>query len=531
MVISEQHAKVLIVGAGPSGLMMAAQLLRHGVQPVIIDSRKGPTDQSKALAVQARTLEIYRQLGIADRAVNEGKIASGLTFNQDGKKQASVIFEGVGNGQTPFPYILLYQQSKNERLLLNYLTQNTCPVYWDTNLLSLTQCSDSVTAQLKHNDTEYNLIADWVVGADGAHSAVRHSAGISFTGDTYPHKFYLADVELDNEIGDNLQIYLSGKNLAAFFPMPEKNNFRIIGSIPRNLEGNAELELDEILPHLNKTTGYPVKVARNKWFTLYKLHHRMADNFREQRCFLIGDAAHIHSPVGGQGMNTGLQDAYNLGWKLAGAVTGKINTSIVSTYADERQPVARQLLNTTDRAFNFITSEGWLAQFFKKWVMAKVVTFVWGSEKLRKVFFKTVSQTGIDYRESRISLNLTPSAKIQAGDRLPYIKIYDEKQEVETDLHAWCAKPGFTLIMLGKLPEIDVFALAKWITQKYNGSLNLFYLPPSAKNSEVYDVFEIKEGQKKALIVRPDMHIGFITDVVAIEVMDNYLVNVVGFEV
>ncbi|RYE12769.1 MAG: hypothetical protein EOP51_30945 [Sphingobacteriales bacterium] len=193
MVLPEQRTKVLIIGAGPSGLMMAAQLLRHGVQPVIIDNRLGPTDQSKALAVQARTLEIYRQMGIADRAIAEGKKASGVTFNQKGKPIAALSFEGIGNEQTPFPFLHFYQQSKNERLLLDYLTQNCCPVYWDTTLISLQQTVNEVIVELKNTNSEHTLTCDWLVGADGAHSIVRKQSGIDFKGDTYAHQFYLAD--------------------------------------------------------------------------------------------------------------------------------------------------------------------------------------------------------------------------------------------------------------------------------------------------------------------------------------------------
>jgi hypothetical protein len=147
---------------------------------------------------------------------------------------------------------------------------------------------------------------------------------------------------------------------------------------------------------------------------------------------------------------------------------------------------------------------------------------------LKLDFFKRISQTGISYQHSSLSLHLSLIKNIKAGDRLPYMKVYDEKKLQETDLHAWCSKPGFTLITMGPLKELYVFSLAKWITQNYNGWLNFFHLPPSIKNQRVFDAFDIREGQSKALIVRPDMHIGFINDVVDLEMMNNYLVNVVG---
>jgi 2-polyprenyl-6-methoxyphenol hydroxylase-like FAD-dependent oxidoreductase len=531
VLIAQQHTSVLIVGAGPSGLMMAAQLLRHGVQPIIIDSKQGPTNQSKALAVQARSLEIYRQMGVIDRVMAGGKQADGLVLNQDGKAVASISMTDVGKQQTLFPFIHLYQQSKNERLLLDFLTQNCCPVYWDTTLISLKQTTQQAEVELQSGADTMTLTCDHLVGADGAHSEVRKQLNIPFTGDTYANEFFLADMELDNEElnGKKVSLYRATKSMSAFFPLPEHNSYRIIGNLPPTSEDKADLQLEDVLPHLRSLTGIDLKVVHENWFTTYKLHHRMADNFRQERCFLIGDAAHIHSPVGGQGMNTGLQDAYNLAWKLAGVLNGQLKETILDSYATERMPVAKTLLNTTDRLFKMIISTNWFIVFFNKWIMPKATELIWRSKRLRGEFFKRVSQINISYRDSKINLHLSHAKNIKAGDRLPYLKVFDEKKQEETDLHEWCAKPGFTLIVLGKFNDIDLFTLAKWIMQNYNGVLNFFYLPPSAKNEEIFNIFEVKESKKKAMIIRPDMHIGFINDVVDIEMMDNYLNNIVGF--
>jgi 2-polyprenyl-6-methoxyphenol hydroxylase-like FAD-dependent oxidoreductase len=500
------------------------------MQPIIIDSKQGPTDQSKALAVQARSLEIYRQMGLIEKILANGKQAGGVAFNEDGKVLAELSLENTGKGETRFPFVLLYQQSKNERLLLDFLTANCCPVYWDTSLVSIKQTLGRVEVQLQSGTENISLTADWLVGADGTHSVVRKQLQIAFNGDTYAHEFYLADVELANAAltGNQVQLYLSKAGFAGYFPMPEDNCYRIIGNLPEGVETKEDLQIEEILPHLNSVTQIDNKTVHVKWFTTYRLHHRMADSFRLQRCFLIGDAAHIHSPVGGQGMNTGLQDAYNLGWKMAGVVNGQLSESILDTYAAERMPVAKELLNTTDRVFKIVMSTSWLTMLFKKWVMPRLLKFVWSKEGLRYIFFRRVSQIFINYRHSAISLHLSNAKTVKAGDRLPYLKVFDEKKQEETDLHEWCTKPGFNLIVLGKLQEIDLFTLAKWITQNYGVNLNFFYLPPSAKNEEIFKTFEVADGRKKALIIRPDMHIGLINDVVDIEMMDNYLNNVVG---
>jgi 2-polyprenyl-6-methoxyphenol hydroxylase-like FAD-dependent oxidoreductase len=530
VLIGQQHTSVLIVGAGPSGLMMAAQLLRHGVLPIIIDNKQGPTDQSKALAVQARSLEIYRQMGIINRIIDGGKQASGVAFYQDGEIKAEFSMANTGEGLTKFPFIHLYQQSKNERLLLDFLTVNCCPVYWDSNLVSAIQMGKEVKVSLQSGTESVTLTCDWLIGADGAHSTVRKQLQIPFNGDTYSHEFFLADVELNNkELGDSrVDLFMSKLGFAGYFPMPEANCFRIIGSLSDDLLQRQDIELEDALPHINTLSGFNVKVVCNKWFTKYHLHHRMADNFRKQSAFLIGDAAHIHSPVGGQGMNTGLQDAYNLGWKLAGVVNNQLKENILDTYAAERMPIAKELLNTTDKVFKIVLSTNWFTVLFKKWIMPPVLKLAWSKEGWRELFFKRISQIFINYRHSNISLHLSHATAIKAGDRLPYLKVFDEKRQEGTDLHEWCAKPGFTLIVLGKLQEIDLFTLAKWITQNYTPALNFFYLPQSAKNQQVFKTFEIAEGKKRALIIRPDMHIGFINDTVDIEMMDNYLNNVVG---
>ena len=530
MISLPQHTAVLIVGAGPSGLMMAAQLLRNGVQPVIIDSRPGPTNQSKALAVQARSLEIYRQLGIIDKVIDGGKQAGGVSFNEDGQQVATLLMQDMGNTQTLFPFIHLYQQSKNERVLLEYLTQACCPVYWETSLTTLIQNKDNVTVTLQNSETAASLTCNYVVGADGAHSTVRKQLGIHFSGDTYQHQFYLADVKLENNLeGGIVNLFLSRKYFAGFFPLPEERSFRIVANLPDELGDKQDLSMDDVLPYLNATTATNMQVEQVNWFTIYKLHHRMADKFSDRRCFLVGDAAHIHSPVGGQGMNTGLQDAYNLGWKMAAVINGQIKEPILNSYAVERMPVAKDLLNTTDRIFNVITSRGWFSGLIKRYIMPKALKLLWSNGTLREAFFKRISQTGINYRDSKINLQLGSVTSIKAGDRLPYLKIFDERKQSETDIHAWCGKPGFTLITMGEISEGYLFTLAKWITRNYTSRLNFFHLPPSVNNQNIFNTFEVRTGTRKALIIRPDMHIGYMNDIVDIELMNNYLLNVVGF--
>jgi len=530
MTINEQHTTVLIVGAGPSGLMMAAQLLRYGILPIIIDNRQGPTNHSKALAVQARSLETYRQMGIIDKVLAGGKPGKGIAFYRNGEPGAQLRYDNVSNVDTPYPIILMYPQSSNERALLDYLTLNCCPVYWNTTLTGLSQTANNAIATIETNGQTQILTADWVIGADGSHSAVRKSQNIPFNGETYKNLFYLIDGKLaDRHEVDMIRVYLSDKGLVGFFPMPDEGYYRIIGNLPEGFKGNdEELKLSDVLPSLNQIVGRELEVEDCRWLITYKLHHRMAENFRQGRCFLIGDAAHIHSPVGGQGMNTGLQDAYNLAWKLAMVVSGKAAESLLGSYAAERMPVAKRLLKSTDRAFTAAMSNGIFSRIFKKYIMARLLHYLWSKDSIRKFFFLTVSQTGISYRDNKLSLHLSQAKKIKAGDRLPCLKVYDEKKQEETDLHQWCVKPGFTLIVMGKVIEEELFKIAKWLTQSYNGQINFYYLPPSAKNLGVFDVFEVGKNQHLSILVRPDMHIGYLNNAIDPDRMDRYMRDVVG---
>ncbi|MGI4021588.1 MAG: FAD-dependent monooxygenase [Janthinobacterium lividum] len=529
MLATEGHYPVIIIGAGPSGLMMAAQLLRYGVQPVIIDSKKGPTDQSRALALQARSLEIYRQMGLADQALQEGMQAESVSIQNDEGELVNLSLKNIGKNSTLFPFVHLLEQNKNERLLLGFLTQNCCPVYWNTSLENLLQEENQVKAFLKSDDKSSMITADWLVGADGAHSAVRKQLQINFKGDAYANRFYLADVAFDQDFADHqITLRLGNTSFTGLFPMKGINRFRVVATLPKVFADRENVDFKEVEADLLKSLPKHLAVEKCYAFSVYKLHHRMAENFRDKRSFLVGDAAHIHSPAGGQGMNTGLQDAYNLAWKLAGVINQKLQPSVLNSYAEERMPVAQKLLQTTDRFFNLINSQNWLNQFFRNQIFPKLIQFLWQKESFREFGFKTISQIGIDYRESKINLNLSKAANIKAGDRLPFIKIFDEKKQHETDLHAWCSKPGFTLIALGKLKEHDLFNLARWITQNYPQQLNFFYLPFSAKNKMVFDCFELKENQHKAIIVRPDMYIGYLNDTIHVDLIDDYLAKVVG---
>jgi 2-polyprenyl-6-methoxyphenol hydroxylase-like FAD-dependent oxidoreductase len=356
--------KVLIIGAGPTGLMAACQLKRFGIDCIILDKKDGPTRESRALVVHARTLEIYEQMGIATEAVQEGEPVKQVQFIVHDKLRMKVLFGTIGEGLSPFPYLLILEQNKNENLLYDYLKKCGGEVLWQTELITITQDESGCYADVSRNGEAIRIEADWVIAADGGKSAIRHQLQLPFEGDTYEHIFYVADTKLEWPWGhEALSVYLSKQTFMALFPMKGESRFRIVGILPLEFQNEQPEHFEQLIPYLQKQVGVPLQISDTAWFSVYRVHHRCIENFRSGRVFFAGDAAHIHSPVGGQGMNTGLQDAYNLAWKLAYVINGFAHPKILDTYNAERLPFAKQLVRTTDRAFTVVSSDKWYNQF------------------------------------------------------------------------------------------------------------------------------------------------------------------------
>ena len=337
---------VLIVGAGPTGLMLANQLARRGIRFEIVDRHSGPAQQSRAMAVHARTLEIYAKLGIAEQAVARGARGTGASMWANGRWRAQIPVGDIGKGLSPFPFVLMLGQDENEHIMGDKLKELGATVQWNTELIALEQQDDRVDVTLKQPDgTQRAISAAWVAGCDGSRSAVREKNGIGFPGAPYEHTFFVADTEATGSMRQNeLNVYLSRDGFHLFFPMHGKDRWRVIGILPPQLRARDDVTFEQVVPSIREQAGTSLDFKSCLWFSTYRIHHRAAERFRERRCFVLGDAAHVHSPMGGQGMNTGLQDAYNLAWKLALVVSGRADAALLDTYAQDRMPVAQELL-------------------------------------------------------------------------------------------------------------------------------------------------------------------------------------------
>ena len=494
---------VLIVGAGPTGLMLANQLGRRGVRVLIIDRHSGPAQQSRALGVQSRTMEIYSKLGIADRALELGKIGTGGNIWARGRRMARVALGEAGKTVTPYPYIFILGQDDNEIIMGERLRDWGLSVQWNTELTALDQQSDHVIASLKQPDGSIRKIsAAWVAGCDGSRSAVRELNGITFPGAPYEHVFFVADtVATGNMVPGEVNIYLLKSGFHLFFPMRGTDHWRLVGILPPALRDRSDVKFDDVVPSLRQEAGAGLSFQACSWFSTYRIHHRAASRFHDRRCFVLGDAAHVHSPVGAQGMNTGLQDAYNLAWKLALVVQGKAEPALLDSYEEERIPIAQRLLNTTDRGFRLIVSDNWLAGVFRTQIMARIGALAMKVQWIQRLAFRTVSQTGIHYRWSTLSksVDALPSEAPRAGDRFPWLKLKFSANNPVEDSFQKLDDTRFNLLVFGQSAAgHDSFGLGDLLA--------VHEIPADAVNEA--ELARVRIPRPSFYLIRPDGYVG-----------------------
>ena len=411
---------VLIVGAGPTGLVLALWLARLGARVRIVDKAAEAGTTSRAVAVQARTLELYRQIDLAQAVVDGGCPVPAANLWVAGRRVARAAFGDMGAGLSPYPFALVFPQDEHERLLIDRLARAGVDVERRTELLGFEETNGRVVARVKRSDETVEVVrCTYLAGCDGAHSVVRETLGVGFPGGTYAHLFYVADVDAGGPaVNGEVHVALDPTDFLALFPLKGDRRVRLIGTIREDADRpHEELAWNDVSRRVIEWMR--VDVARVNWFSTYRVHHRVADRFRHGRAFLLGDAAHIHSPVGGQGMNTGIGDAVNLAWKLAAVVRRAADAAILDTYQTERIAFAHRLVATTDEAFVAVTSPSALARGIRLHVVPLLLPSLFALRPFRRVMFRTVSQTAISYRGSALSEGR--AGRIHGGDRLPWV--------------------------------------------------------------------------------------------------------------
>jgi 2-polyprenyl-6-methoxyphenol hydroxylase-like FAD-dependent oxidoreductase len=486
--------QVVITGAGPSGLSLAAQLIRHNVDFILLEKNEKTTDLSKAIVVQARTLEIFKELGIVEEAMKRGQETTGMNLFYKGKQRVSIDLTGLGKGISEFTFALSLEQSKTEKLLAEYVTTKGKQIHWKCEFSRCEQNEKGVTIFYKNEQGLEQIIeADYIAGCDGASSVVRHQLNLSFEGSTEPKLFYVADVILKSPViqQNKLYMYLIKKGFILFFPFEGTGHYRIIGVLPEPGQAETNYTFSDIAPLIKKSIISPVEFEAVNWFSTYKVHSRKANYFEQGRCFIVGDAAHIHTPAGGQGMNTGIQDGYNLAWKIAYCLRGEMNEKVLTTYDTERSENAKHLLQTTDRIFDIMSGVNPFWNFIRLTFAPLLFRIISKSALARRQIFPLLSQTNIAYPNSFLTLK-SAIGKVKAGDRMHYFTCKDG-----SSIFDHLTKPSFKLLYFGdKVGDTSIF-----------GASNINFDFHSFKEIPSHIFGEAKEFY---VILRPDNHISYI---------------------
>jgi 2-polyprenyl-6-methoxyphenol hydroxylase-like FAD-dependent oxidoreductase len=411
---------VLVCGAGPTGLVLALWLTRQGVRVRIIDRTAEPGTTSRALAVQARTLELYRQLDLAEAVVQRGQQVPALNLWARGERAAQVPLRSLGEGLTRYPMPVIFPQDEHERLLIERLATLGVAVERRTELIGFTEQGEQVVAQLRGPDGVAEPCAvRYLAGCDGARSLVRERLGTGFPGGTYRQVFYVADIDGSGPpVNGELHVDLDEADFLAVFPLAGAGRARLIGTVhDERAEHPENLRFEDVSGRAIE--NMQLTIERVNWFSTYRVHHRVTEHFRSGRVFLLGDAAHIHSPVGGQGMNTGIGDAINLAWKLAAVLAGRASATLLDSFEVERMRFARRLVATTDRVFTFVNADGHIAEIVRTRLAPFVLSRVLALEAAREFLFRTISQLTLNYRDMPLSEG--GAGRVQGGDRLPWV--------------------------------------------------------------------------------------------------------------
>lgn len=431
----------LVIGAGPVGLTMACELARHGVGCRIVDQNRERSQTSKALGIFPRTLEVFHTMGVVEQMLAESNRLQSLVIHHAAETLAQIDFTGVAS---PYPFALGLPQSETERLLLEHLSSLGIEVERETSLTTLEQTSKAVHATLRHPDGSLETCSTpWLLGCDGAHSNTRHALGFEFEGSQYEESFVLADVRIDTALPhDRIHLFLGDDGILGAFPFGGER-WRIVANIaPESREQNLpEVTLEEVQRLTHERGFHEAKLSDAVWLSRFHISHRKVRDFRKLRVFLAGDAAHIHSPAGGQGMNTGIQDAFNLAWKLALVVRGRAPAQLLASYQQEREPVVRGVLNLTDRITRMVTMRNTIAQSVRDFLLPMVS----GLDFVEGKIAERLCELDISYRASALVENHGGGA-LRAGDRAPDFEVRDE-QNVARRLFDLLRTPRHVLLL------------------------------------------------------------------------------------
>ncbi|SEB04884.1 FAD-dependent monooxygenase [Pedobacter hartonius] len=505
------ETEVIIIGAWPTGLMAASQLARFGIGFMIFDHKADPSEESRAMVMTARSLEIYQQMGLEDVVFRKGLMFKDIRLFIDGENIVDLSVDEAGRGLTDFPYTFTLEQSANENILYDTIRQHGKEVFWNTSFVSLEQDKLGVIARLDRNPggEEVSVRAKYLIACDGGRSSVRRYLQCGFKGKTYRDNYFVADARVTwDQPYNKLVSTVSRKNLFSFFPMYGGHRYRISGVLPAQFTGRKDVPFSDLERMIRSTIQIPLEVEQVNWYTVYQLNNRCVDQLRVGNCFLAGDAAHVHSPAGGMGMNTGLQEAYNLAWKMALVLRGHAGERLLDSYHTERYPFAQWLLKYSHRIYALLTSRNpvisWLRLHLPPLVMKRMAKKggFGGSGS-----FKKASQIWYNYRDSPLSFHDShQKLQFKAGDRFPYIMVWGN--DLTQSCYHLLTEAKFHLVIVEDQTRMvqDHPVLPPLVPPQLEAVIKVLHLPLSAE----WELLGLKTTLY--LLVRPDNYIAMISD-------------------
>jgi len=503
--------EVLVVGAGPVGLVMACELARRNVPVRVIDKLPAPTTESRAILLHSRSLEMLDRIGVVDKIVASGIRTRGMQMHASGKMLADLAFDEVAS---PYPFSVTTAQTETERILADRLAELGVPVERGVEMLSFDQddhrSGQAVHFRLRHADgTTEDGTTNWIVGTDGSHSTVRALTRQKLEGSFKGERFLLGDVDAECDLPrDRMHSYFStGAGPLLVFPMLGRR-LRVIAQITDNDEDVSIARLQQVIDE--RAVGIRVIAAR--WLTIFEIHHAQVPQYRVGRAFLAGDAAHVHSPAGGQGMNTGMQDAFNLGWKLAAVVAGAADPALLDSYQAERHPVAARVIAQTTRITDLGTLDHRMQQVLRNTALHLATRLA----PVRNVLAAQLEETDLAYRRSPIVAGHNRRSGVRPGDAAPAVPGTELREMlIANGAHTTAVIFGSELaeqaIAVAGLPQIRIVDDPALVQ---TGSGQDVLADPDGRIARRYRV-----GHGDVVLVRPDGYVGFVgslTDSVAI---------------
>lgn len=539
--MTHSHTPVLVVGAGPVGLTMASELNRHGIECRIVEKEAQPSVNSKALALQARSLEAWDDMGIADQLIARGNPIEAMSLYEDKAKLGSVDFAPL---PSKYPFILGLPQKETEAVLNQHVNEQGIKVERNCEVLDFQFDKSGFTVQLSNGGGEPQLITtDWLIASDGAHSLVRKKLKLPFEGKKLDLHFIMADLELEEELPKKeVHIFFTPKGPAAIIPM--RNFYRVFAEVSKypKLASKQEPTKEDFIRIL-KAAPFDVKVKNMIWQSSFAINERIVPDYcYRHKIFLMGDAAHVHSPVGGQGLNTGIQDAYNLAWKLALVIKGKAKKSLLDTYSKERRPVAHSMLKETTISTKVIATHNEWLQKIRNFGIKHMLKREAVCAKIRE----NVAQMVVNYKKSPIVSEYTDEAsrefryRLKAGSRIAEgaCEVQGKPcQFIDVLRGTHCSLVFFTGEHPSETEKGHILSVAEKIKQKHGDLIKTYLVHPKGgiAGFENWDAatkctdvkMELHKGYGATnscmYLIRPDKYVGFRSQPVVWEALEKYL--------